>query len=52
MAKAPESKTPESRRKLSVVLKCKYGKYMPNDKVSLAKNEAERLLSLDVATKA
>lgn len=51
MAKTPESKTPESK-KLSVVLKCKYGKYMPNDKISLAKDEAERLLSLDVATKA
>ena len=54
-SKAIESKAIESKaieKKLLVALKCRYGKYMPNDKVSLPKNEAERLLSLDAAKKA
>ena len=49
-SKTAESKTAESK-KLSVVLKCRYGNYMPNDKVLLPKDEAQRLLSLDVAKK-
>jgi len=53
---APKSKLAEEKlaeeKKVSVILKCKYGKYIPNEKVSLTKDEAERLLSLDVAQKA